>query len=76
MYTNEEDTEGFVKQVYYSPAYEGDKTENASNISYAFSLWGEDWDTLLEYNILATLLKKSNSVLKSSLLEEGINTRQ
>lgn len=73
MYTNEEDTEGFVKQVYYSPAYEGDKTENASNISYAFSLWGEDWDTLLEYNILAALLKKSNSVLKSSLLEEGIN---
>lgn len=72
-YMNEEDETGFVKKICYAPAYKEDQTENASIISYAFSLYGKNWDEILDYKLLAEILSEEGSVFNKKLEKEGIN---
>lgn len=64
---------GYVEEVAYAPAYEGDSTEDVSRIYYGIDLEGEDWETLMEYELLSSMLDSDSSVFRDNLKEAGLS---
>ena len=63
---------GYVEEVVYAPAYEGDSAEDASVILYGIDLDGQEWETLVEYELLSTMLNNESSVFHENLKEAGL----
>lgn len=63
---------GYVEEVAYAPAYEGDSTEDASRIYYGIDLDGKDWETLAQYELLASMLNSSSSVFHDNVEAAGL----
>lgn len=63
---------GYVEEVVYAPAYEGDSAEDASVIYYAMDLDGQEWETLAEYVLLSVMLSSDSSVFHENLKEAGL----
>lgn len=63
---------GYVEKVVYAPAYEGDSTEDASTIYYAMDLDGQDWETLMQYELLGVMLSSESSVFHENLKAAGL----
>lgn len=64
---------GYVEETVYSPAYEGDSTENASIIYYAADLSEDSWEQLYQYQIIGQILSSDSSILNENLREAGIS---
>ncbi|MCC8015695.1 MAG: insulinase family protein [Eubacterium sp.] len=62
----------FVNEVVYSPAYEGDSTENASIVVYAVDLDGYSYDDLIKLAYSAKMLNSDSSLINQRLQEKGI----
>ncbi len=63
---------GYVEEVVYAPAYEGDSAEDASVIYYGIDLDGQEWETLLEDELLSIMLSSDSSVFHENLKEAGL----
>lgn len=63
---------GYVEEVVYAPAYEGDSAEDASVIYYAMDLDGQEWETIMEYELFSTILSSDSSVFHENLKEAGL----
>lgn len=63
---------GYKEVQCYSPAYEGDSTQDASVIDYAFDLDGQSYETLRRYEVLCSLLNASDSLLQTNLHDAGL----
>ena len=63
---------GYVEKVVYAPAYEGDSTEDASTIYYAMDLDGQDWETLMQYELFGMMLNSKSSVFHENLKAAGL----
>lgn len=61
-----------TEQVCFAPAYEGDRTQEASVIYYAVDLYGQPQKILRQYEIFADMLNHDSSVLYEKLREAGI----
>lgn len=69
---NEKTAPGYVEELFYAPAYEGDSTDDASVVYYGFDLDGETWDTFKQYDIFSDLLNNNSSPFNKKLREAGI----
>lgn len=65
---------GYVEEVAYAPAYEGDSTEDASSIYYAMDLDGQDWETLMQYDLFGAMLGSESSVFHENLKAAGLSS--
>lgn len=65
---------GYVEKVAYAPAYEGDSTEDASTIYYAMDLDGQDWETLMQYDLFGAMLGSESSVFHENLKAAGLSS--
>lgn len=63
---------GYVEEVAYAPAYEGDSTEDASFIFYGMDLDGLDWETLAQYDLFSSMLNSDSSPLHERLRAAGL----
>lgn len=63
---------GYKEVACYAPAYEGDSTQDASVIQYAFDLDGQNMEALHRYNVLCDLLNANDSVLQNNLKSAGL----
>ena len=63
---------GYKEVQCYSPAYEGDSTQDVSLIDYAFDLDGQSYETLRRYEILCELLNANDSVFQTNLQTAGL----
>ncbi len=64
--------DGYEERVVSVPAYEGDQTENVSQIDYAFSLEDKNWEDLTAWLVLAEGLNHENSSFHTNLKVQGI----
>ena len=74
-YKEQQTEDGHVEAVVPSPAFQGDASENVSQIDYAISLSGEDWEDLLAWSILAQVLNQENGDFMQLLRERGIQNQ-
>lgn len=72
VYKDPASEEGYEERIVSVPAYEGDLTENASQIDYAFSLEDKSWEDLLAWDVLAEGLNHENSSFHRNLKAQGI----
>lgn len=63
----------FVENTVYIPAYEGDTTENASEIVYAIDLSEYELEDIMYLSYICGMLNNSNSVINNKLYKEGIS---
>ncbi len=63
---------GYVEETVYAPAYEGDSTEDASRIYYGIDLEREDWETLMQYELLAAMINSDSSAFHENLKAAGL----
>lgn len=63
---------GYAEELLYTPAYEGDSTENASRIYYEIDLDGQDWETFMQYDLFASMLNSDSSVFHENLTAAGL----
>lgn len=73
VYQDSAAEDGYVETTVFVPAYEGDQTENASEIDYAFSLEDKSWEDLP--GLAETILGEQEAYLadrKASMTEEDI----
>ena len=63
---------GYVEEVVYAPAYEGDSAKDVSVIYYAIDLDGQEWETIAEYELLSVMLSSDSSVFHENLKEAGL----
>ena len=63
---------GYVEEITYAPAYEGDSTEDASSILYGMDLDGLDWETLVQYDLFSSMLNSDSSPLHENLKSAGL----
>lgn len=63
---------GYVEEIAYAPAYEGDATEDASCIFYGIDLDGLDWETLAQYDLFSSMLNSDSSPLHENLKSAGL----
>lgn len=66
---------GYVEEVAYAPAYEGDSTEVASRIYYGIDLDGQTWETLMQYELLAEMLDSDSSLFNENLRAAGLTAQ-
>ncbi len=71
-YDDPQTASGYVENVVYAPAYEGDSTENASIIYYGMDLDGQPWENVEKYVILAKILNSPGSVFQENLKKAGL----
>ncbi len=64
--------DGYEERVVSVPVYEGDETENVSQIDYAFSLEDKNWEDLTAWLVLAEGLNHENSSFHTNLKTHGI----
>lgn len=64
--------DGYEEKTVSVPAFEGDQTENASEIDYAFSLEDKSWEDLTAWGVLAEVLNHENSSFHANLKAQGI----
>ncbi len=74
-YADEPSEDGYVECTVSAPAFEGDTIENASLISYAFSLEDSSWEDITGWNILTSVLGNEQSVFNKILKEKGIQNQ-
>lgn len=67
--------DGFEEKTVSVPAFEGDQTENASEIDYGFSLEDRSWEDLLAWCVLTDVLNHENSAFHTSLKARGIQNQ-
>lgn len=67
--------DGFEEKTVSVPAFEGDQTENAAQIDYAFSLEAESWEDLMAWHILTEVLNHENSSFYANLKAQGIQNQ-
>ncbi len=67
--------EGYEEKTVSVPAYEGDQTENASQIDYAFSLEDKSWEDLTAWIVLTEVLNHENSSFHMNLKARGIKNQ-
>lgn len=72
MYDDPVAEPGYVEEVAYAPAYEGDSTEDASTIYYAMDLDGQDWETLMQYDLFGAMLGSDSSIFHENLKAAGL----
>lgn len=63
---------GYKEVECYAPAYEGDSTQDASVLYYAFDLDGQNMETLHQYSVLCDLLNANDSVLQQNMKSAGL----
>lgn len=63
---------GMVESICKSPAYQGDQTEGAGIINYAFDLSGLVWEDRMKLDILSDMISNENSGLHKNLKARGI----
>lgn len=63
---------GYTEAVAYAPAYEGDSTEDASMIYYAMDLDGQDWETIAQLDLFASMLDRDSSIFHEKVKEAGL----
>lgn len=63
---------GYKEVSCYSPAYEGDSTQDACVIHYAFDLDGQSYETLRRYEVLCDLLNANDSLFQANLHTAGL----
>ncbi len=64
--------DGYEEKTVFVPAYEGDQTENVSEIDYAFSLEDKSWEDLIAWIFLSEVLNHENSSFHENLKARGI----
>lgn len=64
--------DGYEEKTVSVPAFEGDQTENASQIDYGFSLEDKSWQDLTGWLILSEALNHENSSFQANLKARGI----
>lgn len=64
--------DGYEEKTVFVPAYEGDQTENASEVDYAFSLEDTAWEDLTAWIVLTEVLNHENSIFHTNLKAHGI----
>ncbi len=74
-YKEQQTEDGHVEAVVPSPAFQGDASENVSQIDYAVSLSSESWEDLLAWSILAQVLNQENGDFMQLLRERGIQNQ-
>ena len=67
--------DGYEERTVFVPAFEGDRTEDAAQIDYAFGLEDKSWEDLLAWDVLAGVLNHENSSFHTNLKARGIQNQ-
>ncbi len=67
--------DGYEEKTVFVPAFEGDQTEEATEIDYAFSLEDKSWEDLLAWDMLTEALNHENSSFHTNLKARGIQNQ-
>lgn len=74
-YTDPPSKNGYEEKTVSVPAFEGDQTENVSQIDYAFSLEDKKWEDLTAWIVLTNVLNHENSSFHKNLKAQGIQNQ-
>ncbi len=75
VYKDPATEDGYEEKTVSVPAYEGDQTENATEIDYGISLEGKSWEDLTAWFVLTDVLSHENSSFHRNLKARGIQNQ-